>query len=75
MKIRNQYLTGTVVAALLALAAPQPATAQVNGEGSMAVGGATVTVGGGTALLTLPDVEFTRNFNLSVPAQRNFQGQ
>lgn len=44
--------------ALATLAFVTPASAQESG--SMQVGGATVSVGAGTAILTLPDVEFTK---------------
>lgn len=51
--------SGCIIAglALASLAFAAPVCAQ--DSGSMAVGNATVTVGGGTAILTLPDIEFT----------------
>lgn len=52
MKIRNNLFAGVTLAALVALT---PA-AEAQDSGSMQVGGATVTVGGGTQVLVLPDV-------------------
>lgn len=45
-----------IILALVSLLFGTSANAQVNDEGSMQVGNATVSVGGGTAILSLPDV-------------------
>ena len=45
-----------IIFALVSFLFGTSANAQVNGEGSMQVGNATVSVGGGTAILSLPDV-------------------
>ena len=52
--------SGRIIAglALATLAFAAPVSAQ--DSGSMAFGNATVSVGGGTAILTLPDVKFTK---------------
>lgn len=49
----SRLITAITLASFLFAA---PAGAQVNGEGSMQIGKATVSVGGGTAILNLPDV-------------------
>lgn len=55
MGICSRILSGLALGSVL-FAAPLAA----QDEGSVQVGNATVSVGGGTAILTLPDVEFTK---------------
>jgi hypothetical protein len=64
---RSAYLIAWCALATLAFAAPVSAQGPIEGEGSMAVGNATVSVGGGTAILTLTDVPSFVTFNRLAP--------
>lgn len=55
MKASTGIIAGLALATWV-FAAPASAQGPIEGEGSMQVGNATVSVGGGTAILTLPDV-------------------
>lgn len=55
----GRIIAGSALAAFL-FASPAGAQSPIEGEGSMQVGKATVSVGGGTAMINLPDVEFMR---------------
>lgn len=61
MKSSSRFIVGLALASFVYAA---PGAAQ--DSGSMTVGNATVSVGGGTAILTLPDVEFTKQYNNAV---------
>lgn len=57
-------------AALTSVAA-SPSAAWAQESGTMVVGGATITVGGGAQLLSLPDIDFTFLVNTDGAAFRN----
>jgi len=56
MAIRSHISFVAALLACLHFAAPLRAQGPIEGEGSMQVGNVTVSVAGGTAILTLPDV-------------------
>ncbi len=60
MGISRHLFTGL---ALTTFSFATPASAQnpIQGEGSMQLGATTISVGAGTAILDLPDVQFLKN--------------
>lgn len=62
MGLRNQLFASVALGALMLASAP----AEAQNSGTLQMGNTTVTIGGGTAILSLPDIEFTRQFNENV---------
>ena len=69
MKRSGRFIAGFALASFM-FAAPLSAQDPIEGEGSMQVGNATVTVGAGAAILTLPDVPSLITLNVGAGGGR-----